>query len=355
MRLLKTMARVCAASAVLAAYPAFAQNVLIGADFWKDADLAKVEAAVAAGSSASEVDADGYSPLYRALQAGTTIEVVDYLIENGADPDAPGYDNLSPLMLAARFNDVDMVNHFLAMDLDLEYQDDSWRDALGFACLLQTDPAVYQALMEVGMDPTIRDIHGRNCALSAAYLNPSIETIEYIATIDDIKAVDNNDSNAFHQAAFRNPSLDVIKAMMAEVDDPKAVNKDGDDALLLAAIRQKDTAIHQFLIDEGFDVGTTNAAGRTALSVAASANSAKVVQALIDAGADVNLADASGKTPLHHAALTNTVDVVSTLVTAGADVSAVDADGKTALALAEGRQQAGAEEIIAALEAGGAN
>lgn len=273
-------------------------NVLLTSDFWKSADIAQVKSAVEAGNSPTEIDSDGYFPLYRALQAGTTIEVVDYLLDQGTSVNEVGYDNLSPLMLAARFNDVELVRHMLTKNVDLEFQDDSWRDALGFACLLQTDPAVFEVLMEVGMDPKVRDIHGRNCALSAAYLNPKVETIEYIATIDDITAVDNNGNNAFMQASFRNPSLDVVKAMMEVSTDPQLVNKDGDNALLLSAIRQKDTEIHQFLLDSGFEIDGQNNDGMTALHIAAAQNTPDVVEKLLASGADPNIADKEGVTPL---------------------------------------------------------
>jgi hypothetical protein len=59
--------------------------------------------------------------------------------------------------------------------------------------------------MEVGMGPKIRDIRGRNCALSGAYLNPSVEAIDYFAAIDDLDTQDVNGVNAFMQAAMRDP------------------------------------------------------------------------------------------------------------------------------------------------------
>lgn len=303
----------------LAALPAAAENVLLDSGFWKGADLAKVEAAVEAGADPLETDQDDYFPLWLALRAGTTNDVIDYFVEKGEDINQVGNDNLSPLMLAARFNNIDVVNHMLAMDVDLGFQDDSWRDALGFACLVQEDKAVYEALMAKGMDPKIRDIHGRNCALSAAYLNESVEAIEYISTIDDIKAVDNNGSNAFHQASFRNPSLEVIQAMKDVVDDPMVANKDGDTALHLSAIRQKDPAVQNWLIEQGFDVNATNAKGETPLHIAANGNTAEVVSGLISAGADVNAKDAAGNTPLSLAkARDGADDVVKALQDAGA-------------------------------------
>lgn len=314
-----TAPAILAGTLCLAALPAAAQNVLLESNFWKGADLAKVEAAVDAGADPLATDAGDYFPLWLALRAGTTIDVVDYFVAKGEDINQVGNDNLSPLMLAARFNTIDVVNHMLTMDVDLGFQDDSWRDALGFACLIQTDKAVYEALMAKGMDPKIRDIHGRNCALSAAYLNRSVETISYIATIDDIKAVDNNGSNAFHQAAFRNPSLDVIKAMKDVVDDPMAVNKDGNTALHLSAIRQKDPSVQAWLISEGFDVAVANAKGETPLHIAVRGNTAEVVSGLIAAGADVNARDAEGNTPLALAQSRDGADdVVKALSDAGA-------------------------------------
>ena len=155
--------------------------------------------------------------------------------------------------------------------------------------------------------------------MSAAYLNRSVAAIEYIATIDDITAVDNNGSNAFHQAAFRNPVLDVVKAMKDVVDDPMIANKDGNTALHLSVIRQKDPALHGWLIEQGFDVNAVNGKGETPLHIAVGGNSAEVVAVLIAAGADVNAKDTAGNTPLALAqARDGADDVVTALTDAGA-------------------------------------
>ncbi|WP_172328921.1 ankyrin repeat domain-containing protein [Mangrovicoccus sp. HB161399] len=314
----------CAVATVLSicAAPVFAQNVLLERDFWNASpDVAAVEAAVEAGADPLAVDGEDYYPLWRALQAGTSTDVVSYFIDKGEDVNQVGNDNLSAFMMAARFNSLEVVEMFLEReDLEIDYQDDSWRDALGFACLLQTEIPVYEALMAADLPISARDIHGRNCALSAAYLNPNVDTIMWIAEHDDIQAFDNNGTNAFLQAAFRNPSLEVITAMKDVVEDPMAVNKDGNNALTISAIRQKNPAIQSWLLSQGFDVNATNEAGQTALHIAAAGNVLAVVEVLLEAGADVSLTDAEGQSALDLAkAREDGADIVTALTAAGAN------------------------------------
>jgi ankyrin repeat protein len=340
-----------AALAVLLASPALAENVMLDQAFWKGADLAKVQAAIEAGNSASEVDEDKFSPLYRALQAGVDVEILKVLVEHGADVNAYGND-ASPVMLGARSCDVPCIQFLIDAGADLGTVDDSWRDALNWGAGRQKDPAVLEALVAAGAKDS-QDVNGRTPAFTAARMNANLPAVEYLVGVSDVKVIDVNGNNALMWAALRNDNPEVVAFVFDLVDDQKLTNQDGRDALLLSAIRKrKTTDVPAFFLAKGYDVSATDKAGRTALSLAAEGNSAAAVQLFIDAGAQVDAADADGKTALHYAAEKNSADVVAALLASGADASVASNDGQTALALAAGRDDGA--EIVEVLKAAGA-
>lgn len=323
----------------LLASPAWAENVLLQEDFWKGADAAKVQAAIDAGADAAEVDEDKFSPLYRALQAGVGADVLALLVANGADVNAYGND-ATPVMLGARSGDVPCIQYLIDQGADLAAVDDSWRDALNWGAGRQKDPAVLAALVAAGAKDS-QDVNGRSPAFTAARMNSSLPSVQYLAGVSDIKGIDVNGNNALMWSALRNDNPEVVAWVYDQVDDPMLRNEDGRDALLLSAVRKrKTTDVPAFFLSKSYDVNATDNEGRTALSLAAEGNSAAAITLFAGAGASLDAVDAKGRTALHYAAEKNDAEAVAALIAAGADVSVADAQGHTPLALATARGDA---------------
>lgn len=337
-------------------YTAFAaDNPMLDADFWKGANLAKVEEAIAQGNSATDISSNLFTPLMNALRNDTSVEVVDFLIKNGADINRKGHDGRPPIFWAAYGSGLPVVKHLVELGADTGVLDDSDRSVLGFAAFNQKDPAVLKYLMDdLGMNPNDADDAGRNAALCAAYLNPNLDIVNMLSKLADIKALTEDGENAFMLAAYRNKNPEVVKEMMAIVDDPKATNEKGEDALARAAIRNN-LKVVDFLLSQGFDPKNTNKDGRDALSLAAYRNGADVVGKFIELGLDVNAKDKDGKTPLMYAAYRNSPEVVALLLEKGADVNVKDDNNNTALIEAGLRDRKGADEIIDMLLTAGAD
>lgn len=357
MRLVKTTLAALTLSVSALALPAFADNPMLEKDFWKEADLAKVEAAIAEGNSATDITDNGFTPLIRALYAGASVDVIDYLVEQGADVNRLGHDERPGFLWAARGGNLEMVKHVIDLGADPMVEDYSGRNALGFAAFGQTDLEVLKFLAEdLELDPEQLDRMGRNAGLSAAYYNTSLEAVQYLAGLCDMTIRTNEGMDAFMLAAYRNKNVEVVRALMEISEDPFAREEDyGGNALHLAAIRGDLDKI-DFLISEGFDpFDVTDNEGRDVMSLAAYRNSAEVVRALIDRGLDVNRGDAKGRTPLFYAAQRNKPEVVALLIEAGADVNAQNDHGATPLIVAAGRDRKGAEEIMSMLIEAGAD
>lgn len=338
------------------ALPAFAENPLLDSDFWKEADLAKVEAAVAAGADPTEKGEGLYIPIVRAIRGKASIEIIDYLVSKGADVNRPSHDGRPGIFWAGRYGDLAMVKHIIKLGADPTVTEGSGRNALGYAAFGQPEKDVFEYLLSLGLDPNNTDDAGRNAVLSAAYVNSNLAAVEYLASISDITARTNDGADAFMLAAGRNMNLDVVKMFMATSKDIHAVTtKDGSDALLLAAYRNGNLEVFKFLLDNGFSTDAKTTEGRSALSLAVHRNSQDVIQMFLDAGNDVNKADTNGKTPLFYAAVRNSPMVFEQLIGAGAEVNVTAKDGTTPLLIAAKRSRSGSEEIIATLIAAGAD
>jgi len=133
---------------------------------------------------------------------------------------------------------------------------------------------------------------------------------------------------------------------------------------LIKAIRNKEYEYIQSLLIKGANANSTDIWGRTALMIAASKNSTKIVQLLIDHGADVNKKiDLIGWTPLmesifhsrivtQRAEIVVNTDIVKLLVKYGADLDEKNEYGVTALMLASIQR---AHSIVRILLRAGAN
>jgi ankyrin repeat protein len=317
------------------ALPAFADNPMVEEDFWEEHTLATVQAAIAEGHSVTDITANGYTPLIRALRGEASIETVDYLIAQGADIERIGHDDRPAIFWAARYGNLDMVQHIVELGADLTVLDDSARNALGYAARSQPDQAVYAYLIDQGIDPNFADDDGENAALTAAYENPHLDIVVYLSGVSDLSGHNNTGSDAFMLAASRNSNLDVVKAMFAITADAHAVDsEDGSDALLLAAYRNETLETFDFLLDHGFSLDARTTDGRDAVAIAAVRNSPEVISHLLAVGADATVVDANGNTALLAAAdrdRDGAEEIIAILVAAGADAAAANADGVNGL------------------------
>jgi ankyrin repeat protein len=149
--------------------------------------LPAVETLLQAGASVDAADVDGRTPLFEAtdaeivnklLDAGANVNALDHqgysalaitdsadvaraLLHRGADPDVKGAHGRTPLMSAAWWGALDLVQLLLPSAVArgaLDEGDDSELTALRYAA--HAGPEVVQALLDARADPNATDIHG---------------------------------------------------------------------------------------------------------------------------------------------------------------------------------------------------
>ena len=245
------------------------------------------------------------TPLMLAVIRGYT-EICQYLLENGANKDIISADRRTLLHFASH----------------------------------SSHTAVFDMLIEKGVDPFGKDISGRTPFHSAAR-NGAAEIVDryidfVVAKRVDIDIEDNFQSTPLLEAIcdLKSDRSYVVEKLLKHGADPNRVDAGGW-STVMAATRHKDATIVKMLIAAGAKTDIISKHGVSALHTAADWGNVEVAKILLDANADVNLQDCVGQTPLVGAVLQSFWKVARMLLKAKADPCLQDLVGYTAIDFAK--------------------
>ena len=284
-----------------------------------------VEAFLRHGADANGISSEGHLSHLATAIFSCSPNMIRSLLEHGANPNfisAEGY----PLHIAVRERNVDVVEILLDYGADVDISGESTITALQMAAA-RLDVKVVKFLIAQGAN--VDKYSGRYGsplqAAAAATAGVVKDQIEIVTALLDHSADPNTPGGEFGcvlQAAVYSRRIPLIQQLLNAGADVNASGGKFGTALQIATVAQ-DTTIIQMLLDREVDINISSdqCEYTTPLQAAVSSGDISIIQLFIDAGADVNAYGSCHGSALRIGARSGNVPIVRLLLGKGADVN----------------------------------
>uniref|UniRef100_A0A3B3XMB0 Poly [ADP-ribose] polymerase n=1 Tax=Poecilia mexicana TaxID=48701 RepID=A0A3B3XMB0_9TELE len=285
----------------------------------RNGDVSRVKKFVdAVNVNAKDMAGRKSTPLHFAAGFGRK-DVVDHLLQTGANVHARDDGGLIPLHNACSFGHSEVVSLLLCQGADPNARD-NWNYTPLHEAAIKGKIDVCIVLLQHGADPNIRNTDGKSALDLAEPSAKAVLTGEYKK--DELLE------------AARSGNEEKLMALLT----PLNVNCHASDGrkstpLHLAAGYNR-VRIVQLLLQHGADVHAKDKGGLVPLHNACSYGHYEVTELLLKHGACVNAMDLWQFTPLHEAASKNRVEVCSLLLSHGADPTLLNCHSKSSVDMA---------------------
>jgi ankyrin repeat protein len=246
--------------------------------------------------------------IWRAAGHGE-LEVLSAKLQEGVPVDARLHDSLTPLHIAALFNQREAAERLLAEKADLTLTDGKGNTALHMAAFLGNTGVVH-ILLSADADPAVRNDLGFNSTdLVAVVWNAQLEEFYHKLEKELGMPID----------------LDKVRAERPKIHHLlSTVRRESEDAtptisVWQAAITGNTAAVEQHIVAGTELNGKEDFGGNTPLVFAAIFGHGEVAEMLIEAGVDLEVPNNTGGTSLHIASFFCRHDIVELLLKSGAD------------------------------------
>jgi ankyrin repeat protein/Mg2+ and Co2+ transporter CorA len=259
--------------------------------------------------------------LMRAVER-TSVEIAEYLLQNGAKPDGAPGGRLSPVLKAVDRNHPKLLQLLLRFGGNVDAQDKQGRTALMTAAWKNYFHVV-EVLLKCGADVNKKDNSGRHVLHNLAAdkdCNWGSNVIELLLrqniALDGPAGQDEGKRTPLHWAASTG-KRGLCEMLLERPRSPRAnvnaVEGRGKAPIHLAIAHGRDDIV-EMLLAHGADVMAKSDGSWTPLHNACEQGAVKVIRLLLSAGAEINARLLNGMTPLHVAAEAGHLDVVECLL-----------------------------------------
>ncbi|AZQ59430.1 ankyrin repeat domain-containing protein [Maribacter sp. MJ134] len=324
------------------------ENVFLSRDYWKaNPSIDKIEADISEGNDIAQLNGNMFDAVSYALLAETDNSIVKYLLtKKGNEVDKITHDGRTYIFWAAYRNNLDIVKYLVENGAKADVKDSHGYNVINFAARAGiTNTTLYDFLLKHKAD--INDVtnNGANALLLVA---PSVLDYATIAYFNmkglDLESTDDEGNNLFHYAA-RGGNIELLKKLIEKGLSYNSLNKLGGNAILMAsqgADQLKDgLTTFKYLENLGLEANITDKQGRNPLhAIAYKSDDLSLFEYFIEKGVDVNKQDKGGDSPFMNAANSNTLSVVEFLFDYVEDINTKDENGRSALAMAVNRNSA---------------
>ncbi|KAK0067730.1 ankyrin repeat protein [Biomphalaria pfeifferi] len=306
----------------------------------------------------------GDSPLVKAVQTGD-LDLVRWLCFKSADlNEIICFEQLTPLMMAAKEGFVDIACFLLskqanvevkgregtALDIAVKYKKmecakilleekvkrgllDACKTAIEYkeVCLMEhlhdkftldiKEVRLMEWTIESGSKKILNFLISKGADVNSKILkrspNSSTQALNFVYPL---------------HLCVANENLDLIKELVQSGADVNIVDANGDTPLFHACAKNS-LGIINYLLTNGAKINAQNNFGKTPIFVAVEKKQLELVNVLLEHGADINICDEAKDTLVSKAIKCQSSDIVTLLLNRGADTNAITKDGDTILTL----------------------
>ncbi len=222
-------------------------SVIMAASFNKNPDV--IDALIEAGADVNARSGGGETALMYTVSFNNNAAVIRSLIAAGAQVNAQRKDGFTALMLAAAGPEF--------------FQDGE-----------KPDPTIIKILLDAGADLHIQTESGLTALMAASMFNQSISVLDNVNILieggADVNTRDHFGSTALIFGSEYNHNAELIEALLKAGANINARNEKGQTALMVAAQHNRNPAIIDLLMSAGADISIKSNEGKTAFNYAQS-------------------------------------------------------------------------------------
>ncbi|XP_022110135.1 kinase D-interacting substrate of 220 kDa-like isoform X2 [Acanthaster planci] len=269
----------------------------------------------------------GQTALMCAAQAGK-LELVQELLDRGADIKAIDEDRWTALIFASKEGHLDIVKALLTKGAEIDHTDVNGWSALMWASY-KGHADVAEELLERGASPNVQAHHGVTPIIWAAGRGQTGVVECLLNHGAKANSADKYGTTGLVWAA-RKGHVGCVKALLHSGANVDLAGMNAWTALIVAS-RGGFTEVVRLLLDEDPNVNAVDKDGMTSLCCAAKEGHAEVVKLLLEHSPYLNIQDKNDDTVLIHTVKGGHLETVKLLLDKYADVDIQGCDKKTAL------------------------
>ena len=262
----------------------------------------------------------GFYPLHRAV-FDNNIDILNYFIASDVDLLVTDKDGMTALHIAAGCGFSEACLRLLEKAPETNRPDSAGYYPLHFAAQNNKTSAIAMLLAYAPSTTNITESNGRTALQIAAYSGSSDAVEILLNTIDNIDHQDNAGATALHLAATYNETA-CIDRLLRHNADPTIKNQDDLTAIHIAAKKGNDNTLIKFgQLAPGCIDSNGGQYQQTPLFNAVIAKNLASADILLSYGANPNHEDAKGFTPVVYAVAAKNKNMVDCLVLHGAQIN----------------------------------
>jgi len=247
---------------------------------------------LAKGLDLESKNIDGSTPLRMAAGVCDNTQVLQTLIDAGADIHTIDNDGENLLITAARNPNPEITKFVLKLGFDTEDRDNEGFTALLNAACWQSNTEVLDILIDAGANIYAKTNSGDNLFHNAAR-NENEEIAKYVSVAFITSDMNNADVTCLEKVLLEGKSPEVLKVFLKKMKEEQ----------VFCACMNSNPEILETLIQQGYDVNTKDCTETSALMFAANTNdNPTIIKMLLYYGASWENHDDNGRNVLHHAA-----------------------------------------------------